>query len=63
MRLLELQYSQLTNEQELTRKILQDFMSDMMKIYDANSDGQVNITLTKDISLGVQSYDEKINQQ
>ena len=34
-----------------------------MKIYDANSDGQVNITLTKDFTLGVQSYDEKINQQ
>jgi hypothetical protein len=32
MRLLELQYSQLTNEQEQTRKILQDFMNDMMKV-------------------------------
>jgi len=30
MRLLELQYSQLTNEQEQTRKVLKDFMDDMM---------------------------------
>jgi hypothetical protein len=32
MRLLELQYSQLTNEQEQTRKVLKDFMDDMMRV-------------------------------
>jgi hypothetical protein len=32
MRLLELQYSQLTTEQEQTRKVLKDFMDDMMRV-------------------------------